>query len=143
MATPYRLKVVTPEETVYDQSAVMIVVRSTEGEIGIMAHHMRIITPLLPHIMAVYQENGPIQQFSVGGGFLEVGDEQTVVLADSAETAARIDVARAERAQQRALERLATGAPNIDLKRAQRALARAENRLKLAGRLDRAVASTR
>lgn len=134
MATTYQLKVVTPERTVYNQPVVMIVVRSTEGEIGILAHHMRIITPLVPHIMTIYHDDGHTENLTIGGGFLEVGREETVVLADSAETADTIDVARAERARQRAVERLDTGGANIDLKRAQRALARAENRLKLAGR---------
>lgn len=132
MATSYRLKVVTPERTVCDKAVTMISVRSTEGEIGILAHHVHIITPLVPYVMTIYGEDGKTEYLNLGGGFLEVGDT-TIILADSAEWASEIDVARAERARQRALEMLATGGPNIDLKRAQRALSRAENRLKLAG----------
>ncbi|MCY0864626.1 MAG: ATP synthase F1 subunit epsilon [Sulfobacillus sp.] len=137
MATTYRLRVVTPERTIYDRPVVMIVVRSTEGEIGILAHHMQIITPLLPHIMTIYLEDGKTEQMTIGGGFLEVQADETTVLADSAETADMVDIARAERARQRALERLNTGGGQtaVDLARAERALKRAENRLKLAGRL--------
>ncbi len=138
MATSYRLKVVTPERTVCDQAVTMISVRSTEGEIGILAHHVHIITPLVPYVMTIYGADGKTEHLNLGGGFLEVGDT-TIILADSAEWASEIDVARAERARQRAVEMLATGGPNIDLKRAQRALARAENRLKLAA--DEAVSS--
>lgn len=135
MATTYQLKIVTPERAVLTEPVVMIVVRSTEGEIGIMANHMRIVTPLVPHLMTIYREEGPTEQLTIGGGFLEVGTSQTVVLADSAERASDIDVERAERAKQRALERLATGGlADVDIKRAQKALARAENRLKLVGR---------
>ena len=134
MATTYHLKIVTPERTMFDGPASYIIVRSTEGEIGILAHHMQLITPLIPHIITVYPENSKTEQFTIGGGFLEVGDTTTVVLADSAEMASEIDVARAERARQRALEVLGKEDPNVDLLRAKRALARAENRLRFAGR---------
>ncbi len=136
MATTYRLRVVTPERVVYDRDVIEIIVRSTEGEIGILAHHMQIITPLVPHIMTVYDPDGKTEQMAIGGGFLEVQDASTIILADSAETADMVDVARAERARQRALERINTGSTQstVDLARAQRSLARAENRLKLTGR---------
>ncbi|NMP21002.1 ATP synthase F1 subunit epsilon [Sulfobacillus harzensis] len=136
MATTYRLRVVTPERVVYDKDVTEMIVRSTEGEIGILAHHMQIITPLVPHIMTVYDPDGKTEQLAIGGGFLEVQDTSTIILADSAETADMVDVARAERARQRAVERISMGSSQatVDLARAQRALARAENRLKLAGR---------
>ncbi len=133
MATTYHLKIVTPERTVYDAPVTFIIVRSTEGEIGILAHHMQMITPLVPHIITVYPETGKAEQFTIGGGFLEVGDETTVVLADSAERASEIDVARAQLARQRAVETIGQAKPDVDLVRAKRALERAENRLKLSG----------
>lgn len=133
MATTYQLKIVTPERTLFEGPVTYIIVRSTEGEIGILAHHMQLITPLVPHIITVYPANGKTEQFTIGGGFLEVGDTTTVVLADSAERASEIDVARAQKARERALETIGKAEPNIDLIRAKRALARAENRLKLAG----------
>jgi F-type H+-transporting ATPase subunit epsilon len=133
MATTYHLKIVTPERTVYDAPVTFIIVRSTEGEIGILAHHMQMITPLVPHIITVYPETGKAEQFTIGGGFFEVGDETTVVLADSAERASEIDVARAQLARQRAVETIGQAKPDVDLVRAKRALERAENRLKLSG----------
>lgn len=145
MATTYRLRVVTPERVVYDRDVVEIIVRSTEGEIGILAHHMQIITPLVPHIVTIYDPDGKTEQLAIGGGFLEVQDTSTIILADSAETADMVDVARAERARQRALERINRGSAQsaVDLARAQRSLARAENRLKLTGRdLARGQATT-
>ncbi len=132
MATAYHLKIVSPDRTVFDGPVTYIIVRSTEGEIGILAHHMQLITPLVPHIITVYPENREAEMFTIGGGFLEVGDETTMVLADSAEKASDIDVARAKLAQQRAVETIGKNAPDIDLIRAKRALARAENRIKLA-----------
>ncbi len=136
MATNYRLRVVTPERVVLDQETPEIIVRTTEGEIGILAHHLQIISPLVPHIMTVYHPDGKIEQVAIGGGFIEVQANGVTILADSAETADMVDVARAERARQRAVERLNTGASkeSVDLARAKRSLIRAENRLRLAGR---------
>lgn len=135
MATSYRLKVVTPERVMTEKDVTEIIVRTTEGEIGILAHHMQIISPLVPHIMTVYDLDGKTEQMTVSGGFIEVKDEGVIILADSAETADMVDVARAQRARDRALEIL--NAPQtqvaVDIARAQRALARSENRLRLAG----------
>lgn len=135
MATSYRLRVVTPERVVIDQDATEIIVRTTEGEIGILAHHMQIISPLVPHIMTIYDVDGKTMQITVSGGFIEVKDDGVTLLADAAETAELIDVARAQRARERALEMVngAHGQTGVDLARAQRAIARAENRLRLAG----------
>ena len=146
MATSYRLRVVTPERVVFDKDVTEIIVRTTEGEIAILAHHMQIVTPMVPHIATVYDPDGKTEQLTIGGGFMEVQDTQTIILADSAETADMVDVARAERARQRAVERLGTGATQtaVDLARAKRALSRAENRLKLTGReIQHGAASTR
>ncbi|PSR20915.1 MAG: ATP synthase F1 subunit epsilon [Sulfobacillus acidophilus] len=135
MATSYHLRVVTPERVIMDQETTEIIVRTTEGEIGILAHHMQIISPLVPHIMTIYDVDGQTTQLTVAGGFIEVRDEGVTVLADAAETADQIDVARAQRARERALEMIngAHGQTEVDLARAQRAVTRAENRLKLAG----------
>ncbi len=136
MATSYRLKVVTPERVMWDGDVAEIIVRTTEGEIGVLAHHMQIISPLVPHLMTVYQPNGKTQQMAVSGGFIEVKDDGVTILADSAETADMVDVARAQRARDRALENLnlPTSSVEVDIARAQRALARSENRLKLVGK---------
>ena len=136
MATSYRLRVVTPERVMWDNPVTEIIVRTTEGEIGILAHHMQIISPLVPNIMAMYDPDGKIEHMTISGGFIEVKDDGVTILADAAETSNLVDVARAQRARERALERVnsATGQAGVDIARAQRALARAENRLKLAGR---------
>lgn len=135
MAASYRLRVVTPERMVLDRVATELIVRTTEGEIGILAHHMQIVSPLVPHIMTVYDEEGKTVEYTVGGGFIEVKDDGVTILADSAEHASEIDVARAERARDRAVERLssASNQESVDIARAQMALRRAENRLRLAG----------
>jgi F-type H+-transporting ATPase subunit epsilon len=71
----------------------------------------------------------------VAGGYLEVKDDQVTVLVDVVERPAEIDKARAEKAKQRALERM--GKAEIDSIRAQQALQRANQRLALAAVIGR------
>ncbi len=125
----FRLRVVTPEHTVVDEPVTEIVTRSVEGELGVLAHHMPLITPLVPHVMTVYQDGEGTQSIVVSGGFMEVGSEGVLILADAAETPDQIDRGRAEAARERAETRIRNGGAEIDLARAKRALARAENRL--------------
>ena len=68
----------------------------------------------------------------MGGGFLVVQKERTTVLTRSAERPEEIDVERAQRAKQRAEERLTERNPAIEVARAQAALQRALARLKVA-----------
>lgn len=131
MAT-YRLRVITPERTVFDQPVTEIITRSVEGELGILAHHLPIITPLAAHALTIYREDGETERIAVSGGFLEVGPGETVILADTAELPGEIDRERAEAARDRAQELLSRGGPDVDLPRAQRALARALSRLETA-----------
>jgi F-type H+-transporting ATPase subunit epsilon len=77
---------------------------------------------------------------AVSGGFAEVTGERVIILAETAELPAEIDVARAQRAKQRAELRLSGKSPlgtpeDIDYTRAIAALARAVARLMTAGRL--------
>ena len=75
--------------------------------------------------------DGKDKHVAVGAGFLCVQAERTTVLTRSAELPAEIDKARAERAKERAEQRLANRT-NIDVIRAQAALHRALARLKVA-----------
>lgn len=128
MAT-YRLRVITPDRTVFDQRVNEIITRSVEGELGILAHHLPIITPLAPHALTIYLEDGGTERVAISGGFLEVGRDEVVILADTAELPHEIDRERAEAARARAEDLLSRGGPDVDLPRAQRALARALSRL--------------
>ena len=69
------------------------------------------------------------------GGFVEVLADRVIVLADAAERAEEIDVARAQAARDRAQKRLAAPHdPNVDWKRAEDALERAQVRLQVAAK---------
>ncbi len=139
MAT-IKLEIVSPDKVVYSEDIYMLIVRSTGGELGILPHHAPLVTGLIPHAMRVkFADDRDEQLIAVAGGFMEVTPEKITVLATAAEQPIDIDINRAERARQRALDRLAKihdepeAAVDIDVERAQLALARAEARLKAAG----------
>lgn len=79
------------------------------------------------------------KHFAVGGGFLEVVDNQVLLLLETAEAAEEIDVERAQKAKERADLRLSDRNPSIDVARAEAALARALNRLKVAAKVSTSV----
>ncbi|RMF60021.1 MAG: F0F1 ATP synthase subunit epsilon [Calditrichaeota bacterium] len=70
--------------------------------------------------------------YAESGGFLEVVDNKVLLLLEAAEAAEEIDVERAMKAKERAEQRLQNPDASIDIARAQAALARALNRLKVA-----------
>jgi F-type H+-transporting ATPase subunit epsilon len=134
MAT-IRLEIVTAERSVYSEDVDEVVAPGTEGELGILPHHAPLMTMLKPGALLV-KRNGQEQHLAVSGGFMEVRPERIIVLADTAERAEEIDIARAEEARRRAQEAVAGAAtisPEAQMA-AEAALARALARLKVAQR---------
>jgi len=131
MATPFKLTVLTPEKAVLDAEVEYIQVPGMLGYMGILAHHAAIISVLDPGKMTVRSIGGGETVYAVGGGFIEVSDNEAVVLADSLEPLDAIDIARAQKSADRARERLAEAArdASIDKARADTALRRALNRM--------------
>ena len=134
MAT-IRLEIVTAERSVYSEDVDEVVAPGTEGELGILPHHAPLMTMLKPGALLV-KKNGQEQHLAVSGGFMEVRPERIIILADTAERAEEIDIARAEEARRRAHEAVvgaATISPEAQMA-AEAALARALARLKVAQR---------
>jgi F-type H+-transporting ATPase subunit epsilon len=104
VATSYSVSVVTPEESVYEGEAELVIARSPEGEFGIMAGHIPSLAALVPGIVTVVSGSSR-ETFVVPGGFLEASgqhdDYHVIVLADDAEAAGDMDAAEArERIQE-------------------------------------------
>ncbi|HEX2293932.1 MAG TPA: ATP synthase F1 subunit epsilon [Actinomycetota bacterium] len=103
-----QVSIVSPEEEVWRGDADMVVARSPEGEFGIMRGHIPFLAALVPGRVAVVTGNQR-EEFFVPGGFLEASgtqdDYHVIVLADSAENLADIDVAEARRVADEARRR--------------------------------------
>ncbi|MDQ0162604.1 F0F1 ATP synthase subunit epsilon [Aeribacillus alveayuensis] len=126
-----QVNVVTPDGPVYDAEVEMVSAKAQSGELGILPGHIPMVAPLA--IGAVRLKKGSSTELvAVSGGFLEVRPDKVTILAQAAEKAENIDVARAKAAKERAERRLRKKTDDIDFKRAQLALQRAINRLNVA-----------
>lgn len=136
MAT-IKLEIVSPDRVVYAADIDMLIARSTGGEIGILPKHIPLVTGLEPHAMKIHVD-AKEQLIAVAGGFMEVTPDKITVLATAAEEPIDIDINRAQRAYERAQERLQKlredpeEASIIDEQRASLALKRAAARLQTA-----------
>ena len=128
-----RLDVVTAEGTVYSGDVDIVVAPGIEGQLGVLPHHTPLMTMLEPGELLIRKEGDELCM-AVTGGFLEVRPDRIIVLADAAERAEEIDIARAEAAKRRAEERLKEHGLEVDAARAEAALRRSIIRLQVAER---------
>ena len=127
-----QLEVVAPDHQALSVEVKSVVVRTPEGEIGFLPNHAALIAALTPEIVRYVDQDDKKGYIFVGGGFVEVNNNRVIVLTPSAETADQIDFDRAERAKQRAEERLARKHEGtVDVARAEAALYRSLERLKM------------
>jgi F-type H+-transporting ATPase subunit epsilon len=99
------LDIVTPERRVLSVSCDEVRAPGTRGGFGVRLNHEPFMTSLEPGRLT-YVEGGREHHYALGGGFLQVADNHVIILADTAEAAGDIDVARARAAFQQAQERL-------------------------------------
>ena len=127
----FRLQIVTPEGCPFDGRAEALRLPTTEGYVSIRAHHVDYIAALSIGLITVTVD-GKERNAACGGGFLTVERGEVRLIATSFEYADDIDVARADRAKERAQELLAQAKEAKDIELAKAKLARALNRLKIA-----------
>ncbi|MBE9389476.1 F0F1 ATP synthase subunit epsilon [Vagococcus salmoninarum] len=130
-----KVEVVTPNGLSYtNQAAQLVVVRTVDGDLGIMPNHAPIIVPLKIDEVRVKNSRDSSEQdiIAINGGIMEVRDNVVTIIADSAEKPSEIDVLRAEKAKERAEATIEEAKKEHDidqLKRAEVALSRAINRI--------------
>jgi len=123
--TPFPLKIVTPDGLIYDGQAEEVIVRGTEGDLAILARHINFVTPLGMG-RAIIVANGQRRTAACIGGMISVVNGECTLVPTTFEWADEIDVDRAERAQQKAQERLnASNATDTDIRLAEAKLHRA------------------
>ena len=124
------LVVKTPEKTFFSDVAEELVVETPQGQIGILPNHMPMVVSITAGAMKIKQD-GVWKEAFLSDGFMDINQPMVVVLADTAEWPEEIDINRAKRAEQRALERLQGQLSHQDFVRSQAALQRALSRLKV------------
>lgn len=125
------LRVLAPDQSVFDDNADEVILPSTTGQVGILTGHVSMLTALDSGVLRLRQGSS-WQSIALMGGFAEVEANQVTVLVNAAELGSRIDAAAAEKELEAALQ-AATAfegqSPSPDKVKAQQALARARARL--------------
>ena len=134
-ANTFEVKVITPERVFYEGVASMIEFTTTEGDIGVYAHHIPLTTVLAPGVVTITESEENKKVAGVYSGFAEIQGDKVTLLAEAAEWPEEIDLARAEAAERRARDRIEAKANDLDLVRAETALRKALVRKTLAGRM--------
>ena len=129
-----QLELATPTRLVVAEEVDEAVAPGIEGYFGVWPGHAAFLTTLGAGELS-YRQGRQERYLAVAGGFAEVRNDTVIVLADTSERPEEIDRDRAERARQRAEQRLsARSQEDIDYARAAAALARALARLQVASR---------
>jgi F-type H+-transporting ATPase subunit epsilon len=128
------LDIVTAERRLVSEDDVdEVIAPGTDGQLGILPMHAALVTTLAPGELRV-KKGGEETAYALTGGFMEVLDDKVVVLADAAERADEIDIARAQEARRRAEETISRHEAEVDLAMVEAALRRSLARLRVAER---------
>lgn len=126
--TKFKLKIVTPNGIYQEVEIDQLNIRTTAGQVGILAHHMPLASGIEISMMN-YIIDKKRYEFAIGGGFIYVNDDETKIIANSIESKEEIDLNRAQEAKQRAEERIKNASETLDLQRAEIALKKAITRI--------------
>lgn len=123
--TSFSLKIVTPDGMEYEGNAEELIVRTTAGDIGILAGHVDCVAPLGMGQATVIID-GQKRYAACIGGMLSVSGGKVTLVPTTFEWADEIDTARAEASYQKAQQLLRSGnASDTDIRLAQARLRRA------------------
>jgi F-type H+-transporting ATPase subunit epsilon len=86
MAT-INVELVAPDRVVWEGEADMVIARTTDGELGVMANHIPLLGVLVDYPVRIRQGGSDIKKVNVTGGFLSVTREKVSILAESVEEA--------------------------------------------------------
>ena len=126
----FRLHFMASDHMVFDDEAQSVSLPTTEGSVGILAHHSNIIMAVVPGEITYRAANGDEETVIVSDGLLKVENGEVMILVDTAERPDEIDEARAQRAEERAREELKRANTNRDIALASAELSRAMNRIR-------------
>jgi F-type H+-transporting ATPase subunit epsilon len=127
-----KLEIITAEHVVFSDDVDMVLAPGVEGQLGILPRHAYLLTALAEGELVIRKAGREDEYVAIGGGFMEVGPDYVTVMADSAERAEEIDLARAEAARKRAEVLLVQKLDQMEFAKAESALRRSVIRLKVA-----------
>jgi len=135
----FSISLTTPDGSVFDDEAEMVIVPGAAGEIGVLARHAPLIALLQAGSTRVYtnREAQDVQEFATGPGFFTVEQDRALALVNTAVNVREIDPAVAEEQLEEAkaeLERVERGESEADRWQLEQRIKAAENQLAAAGK---------
>ena len=133
LPTKLQLQIVSADRSLLNETVDEVVIPGFDGYFGVLPGH----TPMLAVLQVGelwYRQGQEKHYLLIAFGFAEVLPDRVTILAQTAEKAEEIDLARAEAAKKRAEERVARPMVDIDAERARVALLKALIRLQVASR---------
>jgi F-type H+-transporting ATPase subunit epsilon len=131
--TKFKVEVLTPEGEVFNDEVEMVSTRTGIGSIGVLANHQPLLGLLEPTELRLYKSDSDVERFAQGEGYIQVADNQVLVLVEEAIRPGDLDASdlreRARRAEESARE---AEEGSEEQRRCQRDQRRAEAFLKIA-----------
>lgn len=128
----FRLDIISPDRIFYTNDVTMVEYNTVDGEVGVYAEHIPMTQIIAPGRLIITEENGQ-RTAALLSGFVEITPDKVTILAEAVEWPQNIDIARAERARDRAQQILSAEEDEQTLLLAEAALKRALVRLDIAG----------
>ena len=113
----FDVSLVTPDGTIFEGDAEMLIVPGAAGEIGVLARHAPLVATLKAGATRVHLGGEHVEEFATGPGFFTVQLDRAIALVDHAVKASEIDREAAERMLEEAkaeLERIESGESSAD-----------------------------
>jgi F-type H+-transporting ATPase subunit epsilon len=130
----FKLQIITPGRVIFSGEATSLSAPGTQGGFQVLHNHAPFISTIEIGEIKVKNGNGTDSLYATTGGFVEVKENEVVVLAETVELASEIDKQRAQAANERAAKRLHSHDPALDVERARLAMMRSLNRLRVAAK---------
>ena len=132
MAKQFKLSVVAPDRTVFEDDVESFIAPGVDGYLGVMADHEPAIVALKTGVVEYIDASDQKHFVSISGGFLEIDGGSAIILANTAEKSTEIDLERAEQALEEARKALRGEDSSVTMEEAATELDRAMNRINTA-----------
>jgi F-type H+-transporting ATPase subunit epsilon len=102
----FRVEVLTPEGSVFDEEVEMVSTRTSVGSIGILAHHQPLLGMLEPTELRLYRSDSDIVRYAQGEGYVQVAPDGVLVLVEEAQEPGELNTAELQEKLREAEEHL-------------------------------------
>lgn len=128
MAT-FKLEIISPDKNFFNEDVEMAIIRTSEGDTGIMANHINYVASLDVGVVKI-KKDGKFKEATLSAGFIKFFDNKATIITEAAEWPHEIDIERAKKAKELAEKMMAK---DVSYKKE---LQKAENRIRLAKKKD-------